>query len=201
MQYNWDCGCLEWWYQCYEFDQLQDKTCVKIAAGAVPVCQSLKQGGRGRWGGGQHCLIPPQSSCCCERSKYPPLYIHLEINGLMPVSFHWQQEQTCESVWVSQNAVFRGLLSFGINSPWKGLYEKSGNKTKQKNFFIFSTLCPLCIPDTGFWNSWLMLLVFLLCCLLFSEGCCWKEDYIIMQIRLYNPEQMVHERGGTGKPD
>lgn len=66
-------------------------------------------------------------------------------------------------------------------------------------FFFFPTFCSLCIPDTGFWNSWLMLLVFLLCCLLFSEGCCWKEDYIIMQIRLYNPEQMVRGGGwGTG---
>lgn len=84
--------------------------------------------------------------------------------------------------------------------------------TKPKKLFLFffffpPTLCPLCIPNTGFWNSWLMLLVSLLCCLLFSEGCCWKEDYIIMQIRLYNPEQTVGEgRGGThgrqtdGKP-
>lgn len=97
--------------------------------------------------------------------------------------------------------LFLGLHSLGINAPGRGLYEKSGKGTKKTFFFSPPfTLCPLHIPDTGFWKSWLVLLVFLLCCLLFSEGCCWKEDYIIMQMRLYNPEQTVQSgerRGAT----
>lgn len=59
---------LEWWCQRYEFSQLRDKTRVKIAAVATPVCQSLKPGGGGDQTS-ENCLILPRSSFCSERSK------------------------------------------------------------------------------------------------------------------------------------
>lgn len=110
-------------------------------------------------------------------------------------SLYWQQ---CRPMRCLCFTLFHGLHSLGINALGKVCMKNLVTEPKEL-FFSPPTLCPLHIPDTGFWTSWLMLLVLLLCCLLFSEGCCWKEDYIIMQIRLYNPEQTVQrgERRGN----